>query len=417
MTISRIALALAALVAMLAHGAPAAAGRLGIMPPDRVQISSGPWTYYEYNDQHIHGPYTGAAGLARMKAFVDLVNADSLAAFVLFCGDFVFDQYQSPANLATEAWGLQLVLDRLEIPFLFIPGNHENETISFGVFNSTSTLLNRFVRVTRSRLFTEWESPTDRGHRWNFFRPRARFTGRPLNALVFVGNNCAQDTTADDLVQYEDNNPDDGGGVTAEDFDGIDAPNSFQNRAFDDFLDSLRPGDWPIVGFHRATVAIVDSLLYEIGGSSRPPYRRALDQDGYATRLAATGVHGLLYEGDTHAIYAVDRGTHHVFSSTQTGALRSLDASRITRLGSSLLCYVGSDVAGGSQGILDSLGVNVDVQPKLDANGDYDAGGSWDSWQTVWKVAVSGGTSTHRLLMIQNHGEAAFVLHQFDVEL
>jgi hypothetical protein len=80
--------------------------------------------------------------------------------------------------------------------------------------------------------------------------------------------------------------------------------------------------------------------------------------------------------------------------------MRGGDADSITAAGADLYCFAFADTAGGSQAIVDSIGVTNNVQPKI---------GAWETWGPLWRITVTADSVRADLLKIDLYDATAVI--------
>jgi hypothetical protein len=364
-----------------------------ISGPVKQNVVSSGWCYYEAGDLHFQSPFAGWPGRAITLKAAQHIAADSTAAFWLLTGDHLFDEDIT----AQAAWrdSLLAVIDSARVPVAVVPGNHENGRDAEDVDIADGTLYNEFIGLVGQQWYRPYESATHRGRRWTCWRPRQRYTGAPLNALLFMGNNNAQDTT--DVACYTVNNPD-VGGVNNQDFDDIRSWGGKQRRDCRACFDGLRTNDWPILGVHRAARRIITGL--DSGESARPAMEEMEIPGGILAEADSLDRTVLVNDGDQHTTRMRKEGAHrYAFSASLTG-MRGGDADSITAAGADLYCFAFADTAGGSQAIVDSIGVTNNVQPKI---------GAWETWGPLWRITVTADSVRADLLKIDLYDATAVI--------
>lgn len=354
----------------------------------KPQTTTGPWRFYVIGCTHFTSPIGGLnPARLRLSKMVEIINADSLAACLVLCGDHQFDQGTGETVLANEDWYVKMMTDTLQVPYLPVLGNHENEDE-----NTTGTLYNRFITRFASSWFREYESQDQQGRRWACFRPKDRQTGRPVNAVFFLASNNAQDTT--DVACYEVNNPA-GYGYTDGDFDGIrDAASPQSVDCLACFTQNLESGDWPVIAQHRALRKLVSGV--DSGVNARPAFPEMAQNGGHLDAVSdLVGRTLLVLEQDQHEnkILGPDTGRWYLSAAL---ALRDGDLTTIAALGDTLKAFVYGDTVKAGTVAADSLGVNADQQPVY-------PGTLQEQWSCLIRVTVDGSTATADLLLVQNH--------------
>lgn len=344
----------------------------GITPPHTVTNYSADALVWVLGDLHFGVALTdGVYGRDRLRIMVDSSNARGIDAWVL-TGD-LWSQNISQAMRDSLRYEIKT---RLNAEVLAVQGNWDFDVSDSG----SSHVYDAFAREY-GESFGAYSSPNNRGRRWN----AGRIGSTPV--VFFTANNC-RDTTAG-ARNYYVNNPRDGGGYAADDFDGIGDPDSPQRVDLARFVSGLNASDWLIYAQHRTTHGMANIAI-------RPNMEGALsnaDACPVAWLDSAMASNFILCEGDEHETKLLNLyGKHYTVSATP--ANRGISAGRLAAWSSLALSFVYADTAYTTNGALvDSLGGYPDNQ---------NLNQYFHGWHVFYQLAFSGSTCTVTAYLVQN---------------